>query len=79
MTEKQTYILAGCCFLSAALLGAIYLTVRNAKPCPCAEHQPEAEAARVAQASAELKYEVTEPASEYLNGKTLDPEQAMEG
>lgn len=54
LTEKQTYILAGACFLSAALLGAIYLTIRNAKPCPCAEHQPEAEAARIAQASAEI-------------------------
>lgn len=75
-TESQSrtpLYIAGAVILAAALLGAALVASR--KPCPCAEHQPEAEAERIAQASAEvrLRKAVEETPREPTNGKVDFP------
>ena len=85
MSERQAYLIAGTSLVCAAVCGLLIIALRNAKPCPCAEHTAEAEAERVAQASAVMaQAEVVQEkidgleakVSEYLNGKTMDSEQA---
>lgn len=80
MTERQAYLIAGTSLVCAAVCGLLIIALRNQKPCPCAEHQPEAEAARIAKASVEVAQEIVEDVAEnagaYLNGSSLDSEQA---
>jgi hypothetical protein len=67
--RPNPYVLAGAGILVAlCLAGAIYV---GRRPCPCAEHKPEAEAARIAQASAQIATE--EPISN-ANGHMSFPD-----
>jgi hypothetical protein len=75
MNERHAYLIAGTSLVCAAVCGLLIIALRNQRPCPCAEHTPEAEAARVAQASAEVAQAPT-LSDPYLNGKVMDSEQA---
>jgi hypothetical protein len=74
MNERHAYLIAGTSLVCAAVCGLLIIALRNQRPCPCAEHTPEAEAARIAQASAEVAWAPTED-DLHRNGNFVGAEQ----